>query len=145
MILKETLVLLSEFGRNIRILYVEDDHLVRENTSGLLLAIFPYVKMACNGVEGINLYQNEPFDLVITDILMPEMNGISMIKSMKKINPDQIIIVTSACEESNYLVDLTNLGVTQFALKPMNTHQMIQILYDTCESIIRGPLRKRNI
>lgn len=135
MIFKETLAKLSEFGQNIRILYVEDEDLVRENIGRLLLAIFPYVKTACNGVEGLNLYKKESFDLVISDILMPEMNGIHMIKAIKKINPNQIVIVTSACEESNYLDDLNNLGVSQFILKPMNIEHMIQILYDVCESI----------
>lgn len=83
----------------------------------------------------LKLYQEEPFDLVISDILMPEMNGIHMIKPVKEINPDQMIIVTSACEETQYHDDLANLGVSMFVLKPTNTQQMIQILYDACESI----------
>lgn len=138
MIFKEILAKLTEFGQDIRILYVEDEDLIRENINVLLSAIFPYVKMACNGVEGIKLYEEEPFDLVISDILMPEMNGINMIEAMKKINPGQIVIVTSACEESNYLVELINLGVSRFVLKPMNTQQMIQTLYDVSESIINA-------
>ncbi|MDP2077094.1 MAG: hypothetical protein Q8N01_00525 [Sulfuricurvum sp.] len=48
---------------------------------------------------------------------------------------DQMIIVTSACEETQYHDDLANLGVSRFVPKPMNTQQMIQILYDACENI----------
>ncbi|HEX5669940.1 MAG TPA: HD domain-containing phosphohydrolase [Sulfuricurvum sp.] len=73
--------------------------------------------------------------MVITDILMPEMNGVAMIQKIKEINPSQSVIVTSACEDSSYLLELINNGVAQFILKPMKTDNMMQTLYTVSQNI----------
>lgn len=135
MTFKEILAKLKIQEDTIRILYVEDDTLIRDNIETLLLSIFSFVKTASNGREGLELYKKDSFDLVISDILMPEMNGIQMIEQIKLINPSQHIIVTSACEESNYLLELINLGVGHFILKPMKLEQMIEVLYNVIETI----------
>ena len=129
------ITLLSDRAKGLRILYVEDERLIRENTSLLLQTIFPDIETASNGLEGLNLYQNKPFDIVITDILMPELNGVTMVKKIKQINKYQSIIITSACEESNYLLELINLGVAQFLLKPIQTEQLLNIIYEVVTNI----------
>ena len=129
------ITLLSDRAKGLRILYVEDERLIRENTSLLLQTIFPDIETASNGLEGLNLYQNKPFDIVITDILMPELNGVTMVKKIKEINKYQSIIITSACEESNYLLELINLGVAQFLLKPIQTEQLLNIIYEVVTNI----------
>ncbi len=135
MTLKETVAALSLHARGMRVLYVEDETLIRENTKMLLETIFTEVETAGNGSEGLRRFQNRPFDIVITDILMPEMNGVLMIRKIKELSPEQPCIVTSACEESSYLLELINLGVSQFLLKPIQTEQMIQVLYDVVKNI----------
>ncbi len=125
---KETVKRLASLAQGMKVLYVEDEPLIRENTKLLLETFFSDVQTATNGIEGINLYQSGAFDVVITDILMPEMNGVAMVKKIKEINPSQSIIITSACEESNYLLELINLAVAQFILKPIKTEQLIKIL-----------------
>ncbi|MDP2077085.1 MAG: response regulator [Sulfuricurvum sp.] len=132
---KESLNKLIQYGHEIRVLYVEDDNLIRENNKELLTSFFPFVTTAVNGREGLGLYEKESFDLVISDILMPEMNGIQMIEKIKSINPNQSIIVTSACEESSYLLELINLGIGYFILKPIKADQMIDVLLNVTESI----------
>ena len=72
---------------------------------------------------------------------MPEMNGVAMIRKIKELTPSQPFIVTSACEESNYLVDLINLGVAQFLIKPMKTDQIIKILNEVVQNIYNGRIR----
>jgi len=61
---------------------------------------------------------------------MPKMDGIELSKEIFKINPDQIIIVISAYSESQYLMDLINIGVEKFLLKPFSYKEIISILYD---------------
>jgi len=135
MTFKEMIQQVSECAQGMSVLYVEDEPLIRDNTKLLLETIFPYVKIASNGREGMEYYQEKVFDIVITDILMPEMNGVNMIRKMKEINSFQRFIVTSACEESSYLLELINLGVAQFLLKPIQTEQIIQILHEVVKNI----------
>jgi len=135
MTFKEMIQQVSECTQGMSVLYVEDEPLIRDNTKLLLETIFPYVKIASNGREGMEHYQKRVFDIVITDILMPEMNGVNMIRKMKEINSFQRFIVTSACEESSYLLELINLGVAQFLLKPIQTEQIIQILHEVVKNI----------
>ncbi|MDD2829733.1 MAG: HD domain-containing protein [Sulfuricurvum sp.] len=133
--LKETVNLLTVYSVGMRVLYVEDESLIRENTKILLQSIFNDVETATNGLEGLRLYQNNRFDIVITDILMPEMNGVMMIKSIKEIYAEQRFIVTSACEDSGFLLELINLGVAQFLLKPIQTEQFIKIMFELVSTI----------
>jgi PAS domain S-box-containing protein len=135
MTLKEMIQQVSEYAQGMSVLYVEDEPLIRENTKLLLETVFSCVEMASNGREGLERYSNKVFDVVITDILMPEMNGVNMIRKMKEINSSQRFIVTSACEESSYLLELINLGVAHFLLKPIQTEQIIQILHEVIKNI----------
>lgn len=135
MTLKEMIQQVSECAAGMNVLYVEDEPLIRDNTKLLLETIFSHVEMASNGREGVERYKEKVFDVVITDILMPEMNGVNMIRKIKEINPSQRFVVTSACEESSYLLELINLGVAQFLLKPIQTEQIIQILHDVVKNI----------
>jgi PAS domain S-box-containing protein len=135
MTVKETLAGLTLYAKGMRVLYVEDEMQIRENTVPLLLKFFPQVETASNGKEGLALYKDNVYDLVITDILMPEMNGVTMIQMIKELDSSQNIIVTSACEESHYLLELINLGVAQFLLKPMKTEQMIRVLFEVVQNI----------
>jgi PAS domain S-box-containing protein len=135
MTFKEMINQLSLLSKGMCILYVEDEVLIRENTKLLLETIFPCVETASNGMEGLTLYQRKQYDIVLTDILMPEMNGVTMVKKIKEINPNQSIIITSACEESNYMLELINLGVAQFLLKPIQTEHMIKIVLEVVTNL----------
>jgi PAS domain S-box-containing protein len=126
---------LTQCANGIKVLYVEDKEQIRENIRSLLCMIFTSVDVASNGREGLKKYTKYAHELVISDILMPEMNGIEMIRAIKKINPEQNFIITSACEESNFLLELINLGVAQFILKPINSEQMIDVMHQVIMNI----------
>jgi YesN/AraC family two-component response regulator len=120
---------------------VEDDELIRKEGLLLLEKFFKQVHVAVNGKEGLDLYRSykkerdEYFDLVITDINMPIMNGIEMIKDIKRSNQKQPIIVISAHDETKYLIPLVQLGVNSFLLKPIDTNSLTDILYKSCQAI----------
>jgi len=126
---------ISSLAKEMHLLYVEDEELVLKSTKLLLETIFPQVETASNGIEALKLYQNKKFDLVITDIFMPEMNGIVLVNKIKELNPGQPIIITSACEESSYLLELINLGVAQFLLKPIQLEQVINVMREVVTNI----------
>lgn len=70
--------------KKLKILYVEDDELIRENTQEILERKCDNVVSAENGLEGLKLYEEIEPDIIITDIQMPKMDGLSMIKKIKR-------------------------------------------------------------
>ncbi|SFC00344.1 PAS domain S-box-containing protein [Marinospirillum celere] len=112
------------------VLYVEDNEDVRAQLLQFLERRFGQVLLAKDGAEGLHLYtrQNPRPDLVISDIRMPKMDGLAMAEHLREMNPDQPIIMTTAHEETEYLLRAIDLGVDKFILKPVNTRQLNQTL-----------------
>jgi len=123
--------------KDINILYVEDNRDVREITSIMLQKLFCSVIEAVDGVDGLEKYKKnkEKIDLVITDINMPNMNGIKMIEKIKSINAHQNFLVISAHGESKYLTQAIQLGVDGYLLKPTVTEQFLETLVVSVEKI----------
>lgn len=119
---------LKENARGISILYVEDERELRENTIRLLSNFFPGIEWAENGKEGLEKYLTGNYDLVITDINMPKMNGVRLVQEIRAINNKQLIAVISAHDEAHYLLDLINLGVDSFVLKPVDVGLLLTML-----------------
>ena len=85
-----------ELIKTLKILYVEDEIALRDITSSSIESIISKLVVADNGKEGLDKFINDEFDLVITDLSMPVMDGISMIKEIRKINATVPIVVTTA-------------------------------------------------
>ncbi len=131
-----------ERGKTLKVLYVEDCEIVRESTIDILDHYFTEVDTATDGEEGLQKYKqfyeehHAFYDIVITDINMPKMNGIEMIEVIMKMHPEAHIIVMSAHNESDYLLKLINLGISNFVLKPINITLFQNIISRTIESVI---------
>jgi DNA-binding response OmpR family regulator len=128
-------VLLEKYSKNISILFVEDDFSIRAETKELLEEVFSIVQIAVDGKDGLEKYldfykeHNKYFDLVLSDIKMPIMNGIELIKAIYKENSKQIVLVLSAHNESEYLMQLINLGIRQFILKPLEYNNFLDVIF----------------
>lgn len=107
----------------LNLLYVEDDLSSREQLSMILNIFFAKVTVAEDGLSGWELYQKESFDLVITDINMPKMNGIELLKKIRLSNPFQKVIIVSAHDSGEYLLSAIRLGVNNFIIKPVEMEQ----------------------
>ncbi len=123
------------FTKPLHVLYVEDDLNICENYTKVFSELFASVEVAYNGYDGLEKYENGTFDIVITDINMPKMNGIEMITEIFKKSPEQTIIVTSAHDESSYLLQLIELGIEKFLMKPVDFKKMISVLYKVCKQL----------
>ena len=131
-----------ELGEDLAVLYVEDSDIVRESTSDLLDEYFDNIDMAVNGEEGLQMYHdfhdkhNKYYDIVITDINMPKMDGIEMIDSILKLYSRANIIVTSAHNEPECLLKLINMGISNFILKPIELKMFQTVMSRTIQSVI---------
>ncbi len=126
---------IKEKCSNINLLYVEDNRELREIKSKLFSEIFNSVEIASNGYEGLEIYQNSNFELIITDINMPLVNGIEMIQKVKSINPDQAIIVYSAYSELEYVSVLQELNIDKFLTKPVSRDEFLVAINESVENL----------
>lgn len=124
----EVIKKIRKIGKSIKILYVEDDSRIASQVEKLLLKLFENITYVDNGIKGLAAYKQNNYDVVITDILMPEMDGIMMTTKIKKINPDQVIIVTSGYNDSEKLIKLIDLGVDRFVMKPIDVPKFLGII-----------------
>ena len=113
---------------NIAILYVEDEESIREEVIDLLEDECLHFYVASNGEEGLELFQKHQPDIVLTDIRMPKMDGLCMSKNIHKLSPETPIIISSAFNDSEYLLEAIRLGIHYYLLKPMNVKELFHVL-----------------
>ena len=125
---------LRKYTQDMRVLYVEDDVTVQTEMHEFLKRFFSTITLTNNGKEGLEAYNKENYDLIISDINMPIMNGIEMSKAILEKDQNQSIIIISAYNDSEYLLELINLGIEYFVLKPVDMKQLTKILYKVAEA-----------
>ena len=124
-----SLLQLKALAKNITVLYVEDEDTLRENMAKYLEKFFLSVDTAENGEEGLELYKKNTYDLVMTDIKMPKLNGLDMASKMKEINEYQNILIVSAYAETSNFTNSIKIGVDGYILKPIDYEQLNSTLY----------------
>ena len=126
---------LSLFAKNYSILVVEDDKDLNNELVEITKLFFKKVDMAYDGEEALEKYKSNFYDLVLTDITMPKMNGVSLSREIKILNSQQQVIVLSAHQEINYLIELIDIGINQFVTKPFEQSELLYRLLKVCENI----------
>ena len=121
--------------KNFSILYVEDEKDIQESISKFLHKIFLDVDIANNGEEGLEKYLEKPYDIVITDVLMPKMNGLELIGHIREKNKKQEIIVISANTDAVNFTKSIELEVTGYIIKPMNIDQTLRVLEQSVDKL----------
>ncbi|GFE70097.1 response regulator [Chroococcus sp. FPU101] len=117
-------------GNGQMILIVDDESLIREIAQSALEEHNYRTLTANDGIEAIALYaqyQHE-IDVVLIDLMMPEMDGITAIRALQKINPQLKFIVTSGLASSSKLNNITDLGVSTFLAKPYTETELLKAL-----------------
>jgi two-component system, cell cycle response regulator len=127
----------KEILKNITILYVEDENDVRDFTSKLLTSLLKNVFTAENGQDGLELYKKNinNIDLIVTDINMPKMDGITMCEKIRELNKEIPIVVTSAHNDTSFLKKAIEVGVSTYAMKPIDLYQLIDSITKAIEPI----------
>ena len=126
---------LMKFAQQLEVLYVEDNQDARESTLGLLNNIFANITTAIDGVDGLEKFQTKKFDLILTDINMPKMNGIEMVTKIRETNKEIPILILSAYNESGYFIETIKQGVEGYLLKPIDLNQFITMINKAIEKI----------
>jgi PAS domain S-box-containing protein len=117
-----------KYTTSLKLLYIEDNQEAREATLFILEDFFDEIIVAENGQEGLENFLAGDLDLIITDINMPRMNGLDMIREIRKVNTEVPILVLSAYNESGFFMDSIKLGVEGYLLKPIDMTQFLGML-----------------
>ncbi len=103
-----------------RILAVDDQRYFRELIEEFLAAEGFEVQTASSGEEALHLLERSSFDIVLTDLVMPGMDGSELVHRVKSRNPDQDIVVVTGVVDVKTAVDAMKLGATDYLLKPFD-------------------------
>ena len=112
-----------------RILVVDDEDLGRVTLRQMLEADGHEVLEAANGREGVALHSNDPVDLVVTDIIMPEQEGIETIVQLRRKNPQLKIIAISGggrMKNMDFLKIASHVGADATLTKPFSTRELLE-------------------
>jgi len=114
--------------QDLTILYVEDDIDTQRLIKRILDSSAKEVYIASDGIEGLEMYKDKQPDIVLTDICMPNMNGLDMSKEIKEINPKQPIAIFTAFDNPEYLKQASELEIGTYILKPFDNEQFFNSL-----------------
>jgi two-component system response regulator VanR len=116
------------------ILFAEDDAITRIQMEDILSMIFGKVIVATDGMEAYRIYTEQSPDMVLTDIKMPNIDGISLIKKIRQHDYKIPIILLTSFIEDELIVNATNLSIDGYLVKPIDLEKMT---YTLCKAIQR--------
>ncbi len=138
---------IAERLKNLTILYCEDEQPVYEVTISILEPLVKKLFVAEDGEAGLALFYRyaDEIDIIITDIGMPRMNGLEMVREIKKDYPNLPVIVTTAFSNSEFLLEAIDINVDKYVLKPVDIRKLIEaisqsLLYHEMRSFYRDSL-----
>lgn len=145
MIEKEELKQLVQKAQDIRVLYAEDDDQVRLHVKLLLETIFTQVDIVIDGQEALDAFNSKKYDLIITDINMPRMNGLELINNIRSVDNLIPIIVISAHGEYENMFNAILSGIDGFILKPLVLDQFLITIKKSIDKTLLERENKKNL
>lgn len=112
----------------IRLLYVEDNEQARVSTLAVLSEFFSNIVVAIDGKDGLEKFSQNTIDLIITDINMPNLNGLDMVQEIRKTHKEISVLLLSAYNDIEYFIQSIKLGVDGYLLKPLEIEQLLELL-----------------
>jgi len=109
---------------NIRILIIEDNEDLSFTIENVLKKSKYKVKRVSTGEEGISIIKKELIDLVLLDINLPKMNGIKVLRNIKEINPDILVIMMTAITDAKPAIDAMKIGAYDYLMKPFELDEL---------------------
>jgi DNA-binding NtrC family response regulator len=111
-----------------RILVVDDEENARIALSKILAREGYEVASAGNGYEALNYLRDKEVELIITDINMPEMNGLSFLRELSRSHPESNVIMVTAYGEVESYIEAMNLGALEYINKPVKIDELKKII-----------------
>jgi YesN/AraC family two-component response regulator len=120
----------------VSVLYVEDEPLTRQIVAGMIRRRIPQVYVAGDGNEGLALFKEYSPDIVVSDVKMPNLDGIEMSRVIKSLDKDARIILTTAYSDARTLLIAIELGIDKYILKPVEMESLFSAIDKCAETIV---------
>ena len=124
---------LIEFSKTVRVLFVDKEDDIRDDYYSIFKIFFHEIDVASNGQEAIKYFKENRYDLIITSVDMPVMNGLELIAKIREISRHITIIVLSSQEK--YFIDFIRLGIDGYILNPVEVEQFVSIMQKVIETL----------
>lgn len=111
-----------------RILVVDDEENTRIALTRLLSREGYEVQTAANGLEALNRLRQSSFELIITDLNMPEMNGLAFLRELNREFPSSNVIMITAYGEVESYLEALNLGAFEYLNKPLRVEELRKVM-----------------
>ena len=128
---------LKKMTHKLSLLYVEDEKTIQLKMGQYLKKFFGFVEVANDGLEGLKAFKKQKFDIVITDLSMPKMDGLDMVAKIQEINQNQAILITTAHSESSYLMGAIKAHIDGYIIKPFDYDTLNFELFKISEKIYK--------
>lgn len=130
--------------KNLKILIVEDEPKLASLLKDAVNTYCYSVTIALNGKEGIEKFLKVKPDIIITDIMMPILDGLDMTIKIKEINQDIPIIVLSAFGDQEKLLKAIDVGITKYFIKPLDPDLFIEYILNLATKLDKKKIIKLN-
>ena len=127
---------------NLKVLFVEDEDFARKELSRFLKRRVGKLYTGENGLEGLEIIKEHSPDLVITDLKMPCMDGLEMIRTARENGYDGEIIIVSALSDSETILNAVDIGIVKYVVKPVDTEQLVSTMETLACNILKDKLNK---
>ena len=131
--------------QNFNILYLEDDEHLLKHTHDVLEDFVNNIYAVKTSKEAMNILLNKKVDVIISDILLENENGIDFLKYIKEKEIHIPTILTTAHTDTKYLLDAIKLKVENYIVKPINIKELLNNLYDILLPVIQEKEIQKNI
>ena len=121
--------------KNMTILYAEDEVGIRENIADSLRYYAKDVYEANDGQEGYEIYKEKAPDIILSDIHMPNVNGIEFVKKIRNENRNVPIVMITAHTDKEYLLEAVELHMEKYIVKPVDIDDLFETL-DKCVQVL---------
>jgi DNA-binding response OmpR family regulator len=121
--------------KDMNVLYVEDDENIASGTITLLEKFFHKIYHRNNAEDGLEVIKNEAVDILITDIELPSMSGLTLCEEIRKVDHNLPIFITTMHDDYNTLKKAIRLNLVDFLVKPINVSTMMNALSETLNRI----------
>jgi len=120
-----------------KILFIEDEESIRKNYIVYLKMLFKEVYEAEDGLKGYELYKEKKPEIIIIDINIPKLNGIELIKKIRKKDHNVKVIILTAHTDKSFLIEATSLKLTKYLVKPVSRKSLKEALELVVEELLK--------
>lgn len=121
--------------KSLNLLYVEDNKRFLNEVENVFNSMFHKTFTASDGVEALEILENETIDIIITDLNMPNMDGMELIKSIREKDKKISIIILTAHADNDLLLEASNLQIDGYITKPINFTKITKALLNATQRV----------